>query len=371
MNKKTLQFSYSFTDNRVPPKIIANILRRAGASTTICYLFDNNTSNEKMTAYNGCDSHSFNHGKNSRSNNKLSNLIKLYKILKKGQFDTIITHRYKPFFLTLLISRLLKNTQYYAVFHGNGSFRLLPRRLICRWLLHDNWTLVTVSESVKNDILSTLGTTKASMKVIYNCLDMATTQQNLLSKQQARKKLNLDPQSFIFGCTARLVSGKGLHHLLDAFAELNTDKMVQLAIIGDGCEREQLSKQAQKLGLQDRIKFCGWRDDAAIYATAFDTFILPTTNEGFGLVLLEAACAKIPIIASVAGGIPEVAENTEIILVQPRDNVEMVSAMKKILAIGDVERNKLGERIYQQLYNKFDISRIAPAYYQLLGIEEG
>lgn len=321
-----------------------------------------------MSAYNGCDSFSFNHSKNSHSNNKVSNLIKLYNTLKKGQFNTIITHRYKPFFLTLLISHFFKKNQFFAVFHGNGSFRYLSRRLICRFLLRDNWTLIAVSGSVKNDILSTLGKTKANVKVIYNCLDMSATQQNQLSKEQARKQLDLDAHAFVFGCTARLVSGKGLNHLLAAFALLKTDRRVQLAVIGDGRERESLKKQAQQLGIQDNVIFCGYQENAVRFAAAFDTFILPTTNEGFGLVLLEAASAKIPIIASAAGGIPEVAADTEIIQIPPRDNEALSTAMEEILTLTEEEREQLGKRVYQQLYNKFDISQIAPQYHHLFDL---
>ena len=369
MTKKILQFSHSFNDNRVPPQMVASILKRAGTNTSIYYLFDNNTSNDQMAAYNNCDSYSFNRSKGCCSNNKILNLVKLYKVIKTDQFDTVITHRYKPFLLTLLLSRFFKDTQFCAIFHGNGSFDRFTRRWICRLLLHENWTLIAVSESVKNDISSTLGSTKANMKVIYNCLDMVATQANQLTKEKARKQLTLDPDAFIFGCTARLVSGKGLHHLITAFSQLKTEKNTQLAIIGDGREKESLEQQARQLGLQDRVVFCGFRENAVRFATAFDTFILPTTNEGFGLVLLEAAVAKIPLIASAVGGIPEVAAGTEIIQIPVKNTDAMVKEMTHVMKMTDDERTQLGARTYQQLYQKFDLSQIAPDYYQLLGLE--
>ena len=369
MTKKILQFSHSFSDNRVPPQMVASILKRAGTLTSIYYLFDNNTSNDQMTAYNNCDSHSFSRNKGCCANNKILNLVKLYNVIKTGQYDTVITHRYKPFFLTMLLSRFFKDTQFCAIFHGNGSFNRFTRRWICRLLLHDNWTLIAVSESVKNDISSTLGPTKAKMKVIYNCLDMVETQANQLPNDKAREQLKLDPEAFIFGCTARLISGKGLHHLITAFSQLKTEKKTQLAIIGDGRERKALEQQARQLGLQDRIVFCGFRENAVRFATAFDTFILPTTNEGFGLVLLEAAVAKIPLMASAVGGIPEVAADTEIIQFPAKDTDAMVKEMTSVLNMTDDERTQLGARTYQQLYTKFDLSKIAPEYYRLLGIE--
>lgn len=369
MKKKILQFSHSFSDNRIPPQVVSNILNRVGMDTYIYYLFDNNVSNEQMTAYNQCESRSFNRTKHSRSNNKILNLFKLYRVLKNGQYDTIVTHRYKPFLLTLVLSRFFKDTQFCAIFHGNNSFKRLIRRLICRTLLHEKWTLIAVSESVKKDIMTTLGPTKANIKVIYNCLDMVETGLNQLPKDQARKQLGLDPHVFIFGCTARLVAGKGLHHLITAFSQLKTDKQVQLAIIGDGQEKDSLLKQAQQLGVENRVIFCGFREDAVRFATAFDTFVLPTTNEGFGLVLLEAAIAKIPLIASAVGGIPEVAAGTEIIQIPSHNTDALVNAMESILTLPVDERIQLGARTYQQLYKKFDISQIAPDYYQLLGIE--
>lgn len=370
MTKKILQFSHSFSDNRVPPQMVATILKRSGAMTSICYLFDNNTSNKKVSAYNNCDSFSFNHSKNCYSNNKIQNLIKLYKTLKSNHYNNVITHRFKPFFLALLLSRFFKNTKFCAIFHGNGSFDRHTRRWMCRFLLSDQWTIIAVSESVKKDILCTLGQTAAKIEVIYNCLDMTETQTNQLTHAAATDQLGLDADAFIFGCTARLVTGKGLHHLITAFSQLKTDKKVQLAIIGDGREKGSLEQQVQELGLQDKVVFCGYKENAVRFATAFDAFILPTTNEGFGLVLLEAAAAKIPLLASAVGGILEVASETEIIQFPVRDINAMVTEMTHILMMSDEQRTQLGERTFQQLYSKFDISQVAPDYYRLLDLNK-
>ena len=370
MNKKILQFSYSFSDNKIPPQSIAKILSAKGVTSSIYYLIESSHSDNEMSQFNQCDSKSFGQPKGANKLWKLRSLKNLFNHLKSQHYDIIITHRYKPFFMTLLLSCFFTQTEFYAIFHGNGSFKHFMRKLLCRYLLHKKWHLIAVSEAVKTDIVNSLGQTDAEILVIYNCLDMTEIHRQQLSRLEARQALNISQDQFIIGCTARLVAGKGLNYLLDAMAKLKTSTKSQLAIIGDGCEKDKLMLQAQQQGIMDRVIFCGYRHNAFRYAAAFDLFTLPSTNEAFGVVLLEAAAARIPLITTTAGGMPEVAENTEIIQVSVKDSSALAESIDRIIDMPLTERQELGHRIYQQLYNKFDISQIAPDYYKLFQLDE-
>lgn len=95
-----------------------------------------------------------------------------------------------------------------------------------------------------------------------------------------------------------LIQRKGLDLLLPALAK--TRKEIRLVIVGEGQEEALLKKQAAQLGIKDRIEFRGYLEGAPLqelYRTS-DAFILPTREDCFGLVLLEAMCASLPIISS-------------------------------------------------------------------------
>lgn len=367
---KIFQLCDSYEGVRFPPKVICTIAIDSGAYIETAYLRKSKFSKDDISHFNQSKSYTLNIASNFNNWLKIKLVKKLYTKINGENFDIVVTHRYKPFLLCLLASRFTKNTRYFAIFHGNGSFKKPLRQFMCRALLDNKWHLIAVSNSVKRDILSTLGQTKSELSVIYNCLDIKAIENQQLSKIDARKHLELDENKTIFGCTARLVSGKGINYLIQAFEQLKHYEDLQLVILGDGPEKENLMKNVISLNIEDRVTFCGYVDNAFKYAPAFDLFILPSSNEAFGLVLLEAAAAKIPILATTAGGIPEVAEGTELVLVPPKNPSALKVAMSNFYDLAPSQRKVMGDRIYNQLFNKFDISRISDQYHRVLGLTD-
>ena len=98
---------------------------------------------------------------------------------------------------------------------------------------------------------------------------------------------------------ARLHPVKGLDILLSAMVEV---PKAYLWIAGSGELESQLKQQARGLGLQNRVKFLGWREDKEALMGAADLFIFPSRNDAFGAVMIEAWAHKIPFIATKAPG---------------------------------------------------------------------
>jgi len=99
--------------------------------------------------------------------------------------------------------------------------------------------------------------------------------------------------------------------------------------------------------------------------TAFDTFVLSSLVEGLGVVLLEAMVAKIPIIGTQAGGIPEVLDSVGILV--PSNNIEALQdAMDAIEHTSIEERASIGEQLYKRLEETFSIQQFHQSYYNLL-----
>ncbi|HVL49621.1 MAG TPA: glycosyltransferase family 4 protein [Candidatus Thermoplasmatota archaeon] len=110
----------------------------------------------------------------------------------------------------------------------------------------------------------------------------------------------------------RLASNKGLATLIDAFAALAPARPgLRLVLVGeDWGERGRLEKRAADLGLADRVLFAGHLDEAG-YRSAMAgaaVFALPSAWEAFGIVLLEAGMAGLPVVATAVGGVPDVVE---------------------------------------------------------------
>ena len=133
-------------------------------------------------------------------------------------------------------------------------------------------------------------------------------------------------------CVAHLYPRKDVGTLLLAMAQL--DSGVELHIVGEGPERRRLERQAQRLGLGERVQFLGHIPRLALareYLSA-DIFCLPSRQEGFGIVLLEAMAAGVPIVAARAAAIPEVVPEPECgRLFPPGDAGALAQTLRELL----------------------------------------
>lgn len=127
-----------------------------------------------------------------------------------------------------------------------------------------------------------------------------------------RRQLGLPVDATVLLTVRRLAPRMGLETLLDAFAQVLTERPradLRLIIVGEGTLHGVLSERSAELGLTDRVRLVGFVDDSALphYYQAADLFVLPTeTLEGFGLIILEALACGTPVIGTPVDAIPEV-----------------------------------------------------------------
>jgi glycogen(starch) synthase len=138
----------------------------------------------------------------------------------------------------------------------------------------------------------------------------------------------------------RLAPQKGVSTLVEA-AGLLKEPSAQVLLVGDGPERSKLERDAERLGVDDRLHFVGFFAHErlpAVLAHA-DLLVLPSLYEELGTVLLEAMQAALPIVASRTGGIPDVIEDgVNGILVPPDEPEELAHAINRLLADRDLAR---------------------------------
>jgi len=133
------------------------------------------------------------------------------------------------------------------------------------------------------------------------------TELNVIILKDLRSRFNIEPRDFIIGTIARLTPQKDLPTLLKAFSlVLKANPNVKLLIVGDGSEKARLLKLAEELNISRRIIWAGKTSAIIEHLSLMNIFVLSSLYEGFGLVLLEAMSAKIPIVASNNSAIPEV-----------------------------------------------------------------
>jgi glycosyltransferase involved in cell wall biosynthesis len=149
-----------------------------------------------------------------------------------------------------------------------------------------------------------------------------------------------DTKRPIIGTLARLDPRKGIRILLDAMQHLLPDYPDTLLLVGGaGEDQETLVRQALALGIADRVVFVGPVQDPYDFYRRLDVFVLPSLDEGFGLVLLEAMATGVPVIGTRVGGVPEIlTHGVNGWLVEPGDPVALAAGIRTLWADPSLRR---------------------------------
>ncbi|NQZ59311.1 MAG: glycosyltransferase, partial [Lentisphaeraceae bacterium] len=232
-------------------------------------------------------------------------IIRLYKFCKKHEIDVVVTHRYRPAYIIGWVNLFYKFKKIFTITHGLDELSEFKRRFFYNNFLKSAIN-IGVSDAVRDDIVESLKyATLSNTYSISNGMDLKLLAGNYLSKEDARRELNIPSDTFVLGSIGRLVIKKGFQDIIDAL-KLIPDERVHFFVIGDGNYRAELEKRIAEYKLESKVTLLGEIANAYKYVKAFDTFILASHSEAQGLVFLEAMNAKVPCIGSEVGGIPDV-----------------------------------------------------------------
>jgi glycosyltransferase involved in cell wall biosynthesis len=163
----------------------------------------------------------------------------------------------------------------------------------------------------------------------------------------------------VVGNVAALVPHKGQRHLIEA-ARLVVQEIpdVRFVILGEGDLRDTLERQVHEHHLQKHVLLPGFRTDVIGCIKGFDLFAMSSVTEGLGTSLLDAmACAR-PIVATTAGGIPEIVEDgVNGLLVPPRDHAALADAIVRVLK-DPARRQQMGDAGFARVSDRFTVDRM-------------
>jgi L-malate glycosyltransferase len=163
----------------------------------------------------------------------------------------------------------------------------------------------------------------------------------------------------VVGNIAALVPHKGQRHLIEA-AHIVVQKVpdARFVILGEGELRESLERLIKEYRLEKHVLLPGFRTDVLGCLKSFDLFVMSSVTEGLGTSLLDAMACSRPIVATEAGGIPEVVENGVTgLLVPPRDHTAMADAI--VTLVNDqARRRQMGDAGFARVNEKFTVERM-------------
>jgi glycosyltransferase involved in cell wall biosynthesis len=235
---------------------------------------------------------------------KLSFFGQMRKLRAKKDLDGVVFHAHLPR-AELLCALSLKNGSFIVSRHNaENFFPMGPKlfsKLLSRFVLKRAFALISISQAVSTFLRATseLGAQARNEIIPYG---IETSQ----IRQSERGVLNSN--CIKLGTVSRLVHQKNIPLLLKAMQKLTADRSYEwsLQIVGVGPLLEELQSLSCKLGIQDSVDWLGQMPKIEDFYKNLDVFVLTSDYEGFGLVLLEAMSAGIPVIARNISAIPEV-----------------------------------------------------------------
>ena len=163
----------------------------------------------------------------------------------------------------------------------------------------------------------------------------------------------------VIGNVAALVPHKGQRHLIEA-AHLVVREMpdARFVILGEGELRDALERQVREYHLEKHVLLPGFRTDVLGCIKSFDLFAMSSVTEGLGTSLLDAMACGRPIVATRAGGIPEIVEDgVQGLLVEPRDHQAMARAIVMLLR-DEPRRRAMGDAGLVRVRTRFTVERM-------------
>ncbi|ASM48730.1 hypothetical protein PESP_a0486 [Pseudoalteromonas espejiana DSM 9414] len=235
--------------------------------------------------------------------NAVSFIRSIRRIIKEGEYDVV--HAHTTYNMGFALYAAYKENVNIRIAHSHntsiGERKSLPH-YIYRKIMHfsiNNYAThyFACSLAAANHMFTKFNVESNSYSYLPNAVELESFLS--IKENNLRKDLNIHPKTKIIGHVGRFGKAKNHDFIIDIFNELTSiEDNYCLILIGEGASKSNIQERVNILGLNDRVRFLGQRNDIPDLMSIIDVFILPSLYEGFGIVLLEAQASGLPCVVS-------------------------------------------------------------------------
>lgn len=289
----------------------------------------------------------------------------LKALMEQERFDLVDCHTPMGGVLARLAAKATKTAPVLYTAHGFHFYKGCPlqNRLIYetieRWLARYTDGLITINEEDYQAAKSFHLRGKA-YKIPGVGIDVKGIHDLKVDRAQKRRELGVPEDAFVMLSVGDLNANKNHSTAIKAFAKADIPNSYYL-ICGEGELRNELNSLAEKLGVSQRVRLLGFRNDVREILKASDLFVFPSFREGLSVALLEAASAGVTCIASNIRGNVDLLEKSQ--LFSPADEEKIADIMRK--SVGEKQAPN------QKVYEKFDKTEVEKRMENIYGYVNG
>ena len=287
----------------------------------------------------------------------------LADLCREWDIDLIHCHYLREHYTALLAKKYNKKIRVVYTNHFVLANDFITR-LSNRWMDKRQDQMIAVCNKGKEQLIAN-GWSADRIQVIFNSVDLEVWAGDR-SESTLRSELGLPEDRFVMLCASRFADDKGHKYLIDSVKRLTelTDKPFTLVLAGDGPLLEPSKAQVKELGLEEQVKFIGFRKDIKNLYKGSDLYVNSSQHEALSFLIIEAMAAGLPVIATDMGGNSDIV-NDEAgcgLLVAYDDPDSMAGAMKRFLEDPDF-RAACRENALRTIEEKFEIHKMAKVTY--------
>ncbi len=285
---------------------------------------------------------------------------RLIRLIRENQITIIHSHTRVTQFLGQALS-FFSGVPYVSTCHGFYKTHWFRRTFPC-W----GKAVAAISPPVKDHLINDFKIPEREVFLINNGIDLESfVPVDDIGRQKIRMKFNIT-HSPIIGMVSRLADIKGHNVLIDAMPRIIKEfPNVLLFLAGEGKMKAQLQAQTANLGINEHVRFASVFNPSGAILPLFDVYVMPSTDEGFGLSGMEAQAAGLPIVASNIGGIPSFVFHEKTgLLVEPKDSTALALAIIRFLKDPDFA-HRIGSQARKFIQENFSSEMTAAKTLQM------
>lgn len=263
------------------------------------------------------------------------------------------------------LAGLITRTPVVATFHGVVDFAVKERLKSIKYgaINKGAGRIITVSKSLQKEILDSTSLKPGKIELIYN--GIMTEDYQRPRTRALHQKYGWPDDELVIGSLGNIRPAKGYDILLQAAALLEQRDCRYRFVIAGQCNTslyDEMLELRKELGLEDRVKFLGYIDDAADFLSSIDIFLSSSISEGLPLSAIQAMVAELPIVATRCGGYEELVTDRENGWLVDIGNPQAIADALETLTANPELRAALAEKAKRHAIATFDLKVMLAAY---------
>ena len=231
---------------------------------------------------------------------------------------------------------------------------------IVAFSIQESDSVTAVSASLRDATYEMLGITRG-IEVIPNFLDCSIHRRR--PRSDLRKRFNGgDDATKIVTHVSNFRPVKRVDAVIDIFDRIRQQVPARLLLVGDGPDLALAYKRARELGITPLVHGVGAQEEVVPLLSISDVFLLPSSQESFGLAALEAMACEVPVVASRVGGLPEVIQHGVSGYLHPPEAINDMAASAVSLLTDEELHERVSQAACRRVRQEFCVDRVVPMY---------